>query len=309
MFSKFQAPPASKDSGLAPSSPDRSRLRLLAITEKIGHALEASQTTVKGIEDRGTFANLLASDREDLVTVARGQNSINSLMMEMMREIIAVNVMGYAYLASVINEFRINVKDGWTDADGRFYTLSKTGKDFADTATIIFTSILDGARSTQEAISDNAQAVAQAQHSLAELVAQDEKRVQTLRTLAKAMSDQIRVIATLEAGDQVLIRRMDEAGDVWRKGQSLITRRLDAMGTNLSDELATCRSDLQVPVAAIRAQAERMEHLEKTLVETRAHLTAMQAHPVLSTHRWLVSGLVLGWISLLLVGLKAFGAM
>jgi hypothetical protein len=161
---------------------------LLEIMRKINEAFERSSKNIDAIEKRGFWANLTTSDREDILTLARGQNDVNLLMLELMQRVVAINIMGHAYLAAVIDDFSRSVKNGWSDDNGRFHTLSDTGRKFADEATRIFMIILGGSEAIQAAIASQADAIL----SLEVRIERYEKAVQS----SDALMTNVKLIAT-----------------------------------------------------------------------------------------------------------------
>lgn len=256
---------------------DLSKTRLLAITEKIDNAILLSNETLEGIKKRGAIANLLSSDRDDLIAVAKVQNQVNNLMMEMMQEVIAVNVMGYACLASVINEFRVSVKDGWTDSEGRFHQLSQTGKSFADTATTIFTSILEGSRSTQEAISSNTVAISQVEEQIEEIALLDQRQSRDIVTLEQEVSENRRLMEMLQHAVQARFAEMIEEVNQQQRAVAISHEASIAdFRVQLDKTQQEGVAQLQEHLAKADAQADKaFSALQTSVEETRSHLERM----------------------------------
>lgn len=119
--------------------------------------------------ERGVLRNLVSSSRDDLVEHANGQNRVNTLLLKLQREAIALNTLGYAYLTSLIAEFERQVNEGVRDSDGKIHVLSSKGKEVAQMAKEMFNAILDTSESTQSRIDANTATVAEHERRLAEV--------------------------------------------------------------------------------------------------------------------------------------------
>jgi len=140
------------------TSPKDQASRLVGIVRQIQEAAKESDFKISEIESRGWIKNLVASNRDDLISTAKSQSRINDLFVRLNQEVIALNTLGYVYLANVIAEFERQVNEGVRDSDGRIHILSENGKRVANAAKEMFSAILDSSRSTQEKIDANAEA-------------------------------------------------------------------------------------------------------------------------------------------------------
>ena len=139
-------------------APEDQALRLLGLVKDIEKAAKEANVKVAEIESRGFFKNLVTSSRDDLVSTARSQSRINDLLVRLNQEVVALNTLGYAYLASVFAEFERQINEGVRDSDGKIHVLSESGKRVASAAREMFSAILDSSRSTQEKIDATAEA-------------------------------------------------------------------------------------------------------------------------------------------------------
>lgn len=162
---------------------------LMGTIKDIEDAINSSGKAIKEVEGRGFFKNIFSSSSYDLVTISRSQNDINGLMLSIIQEVIALNVMSYSYLAAVLAEFHKNIKDGWIDSEGRFQELSESGEAFANTASNIFEKIIEGSRSTQEKIELNSTRIEGLQNFLEKKDALDEQQSQDIANLKSALRD------------------------------------------------------------------------------------------------------------------------
>ncbi len=141
------------------AAPSAQATRLLGIVREIQEAAKDANLKISEIESRGWLKNLVASSRGDLVSTAKSQGRINDLFVRLNQEAIALNTLGYVYLASVIAEFERQVNEGVKGSDGRIHVLSENGRHVARAAKEMFSAILDSSRSTQEKIDTNAEAI------------------------------------------------------------------------------------------------------------------------------------------------------
>lgn len=172
---------------------------LMGTIRLIEEALESSGQEISRVEGRGALKNLFSSSRDDLVAISRSQNRINDLMLDMIREIITLNVMSYSYMAGVLEEFMRMSKSGWKDKDGQIQRLSTTGKEFADTAARIFAKIMDGARSTQQAIELNAVQIEDVRKTLLAKESVDAEQSLELQRIDGDLARKAEVIAGLRS--------------------------------------------------------------------------------------------------------------
>lgn len=172
---------------------------LLGTIKQIEEAIDGTKQQIEQVEGRGFFANVFSSSRNDLIAVSRSQGQINDLMLGMIQEVLTLNVMSYTYLASVMDEFHQLSRKGWTDTDGKMQRLSRTGRDFADTAGKIFTQIIDGSRSTHEAIELNTSDIAELKSGLKDKDEIDRQQSEELRALAERLKTKAGLIKELEA--------------------------------------------------------------------------------------------------------------
>ncbi|HCA17320.1 MAG TPA: hypothetical protein DEO64_09345 [Alcaligenes faecalis] len=139
-------------------APEGQASRLLGLVKEIDKAAKEANVKVAEIESRGFFKNLVTSSRDDLVSTARSQSRINDLLVRLNQEVVALNTLGYVYLASVFAEFERQINEGVRDSDGKIHVLSESGKRVASAAKEMFSAILDSSRSTQEKIDATAEA-------------------------------------------------------------------------------------------------------------------------------------------------------
>lgn len=139
-------------------APEGQASRLLGLVKEIEKAAKEANFKVSEIESRGFFKNLVTSSRDDLVSTARSQSRINELLVRLNQEVVALNTLGYVYLASVFAEFERQINEGVRDSDGKIHVLSESGKRVASAAKEMFSAILDSSRSTQEKIDATAEA-------------------------------------------------------------------------------------------------------------------------------------------------------
>jgi hypothetical protein len=140
------------------TSPKEQASRLIGVVREIQEAAKQADIKVSEIEGRGWLKNLVASNRDDLVSTAKSQGRINDLFVRLNQEIIALNTLGYVYLTNVIAEFELQVNEGVKGSDGRIHVLSESGQRVAKAAKEMFSAILDTSRSTQEKIDANSEA-------------------------------------------------------------------------------------------------------------------------------------------------------
>lgn len=138
----------------------------LAQIDDITGYIEDSKRDVSRIKNRPWYKNLVSSTSDDLVTLSKSQNRINDMMIAMIQEVIKLNTMSYSFLAAMIYELEVRARNGWKDSEGRIQELSETGKEFADKASTIFRSILEGSKKTQERIDFNASMIDQVRGEL-----------------------------------------------------------------------------------------------------------------------------------------------
>src|SRR5689334_11926930 len=94
----------------------------------IERAIASSEQSVRSIENRPWYKSVLGSTRGDLVHLTKSQNQINDLMLQMINDIIALNVMSYSALFAVMTEFEQAVTEGLEDSSGRVVKLGTEGK-------------------------------------------------------------------------------------------------------------------------------------------------------------------------------------
>ncbi|MGJ7578552.1 hypothetical protein ACSFA3_00035 [Variovorax sp. RHLX14] len=138
-------------------APESQASRLLGLVKEIENAAKEANVKVAEIESRGFLKNLVTSSRDDLVSTAKSQSRINDLLVRLNQEVVALNTLGYVYLASVFAEFERQINEGVRDSDGKIHVLSESGKRVASAAKEMFSAILDSSRSTQEKIDATAE--------------------------------------------------------------------------------------------------------------------------------------------------------
>lgn len=210
---------------------------LMGTIKLIEEALESSGQEISRVEGRGALKNLFSSSREDLLAISRSQNRINDLMLDMIREIITLNVMSYTYMAGVLDEFMRMTKSGWKDKDGQIQRLSSTGKDFADTAARIFAKIMDGARSTQQAIEFNAVRIEEVRKTLEAKESIDEEQFLELQRIDGELARKAELIAGLRS---VLVEKasIDERQSRELEALGILVDSKAEQISRLGDELA-----------------------------------------------------------------------
>jgi hypothetical protein len=182
---------------------------VMGTIKKIEKAIEDSNGHIGAIEDRGWVKNWLASSREDLIAVSKSQTKINELMLGIIQDVITLNVMSYSFLAAVIDEFRQMTAEGWKENDGRVQRLSKTGKEFAETASNIFVKIVEGSRVTHEAIELNTKDIGALRQHLALKQQTDVQQSREIAALSQQLADKATQISLL--GDDLAEKsRLDE---------------------------------------------------------------------------------------------------
>lgn len=179
-------------------APEDQASRLLGLVKEIEKATREADVKVAEIESRGFFKNLVTSSRVDLVSTAKSQSRINDLLVRLNQEVVALNTLGYVYLASVLAEFERQINEGVRDSDGKIHVLSENGKRVASAAKEMFSAILDSSRSTQEKIDATAEAA-------------DALRADVDRLTEGALAHS-ELIGGLQVGNSTLLERSDRLG-------------------------------------------------------------------------------------------------
>jgi chromosome segregation ATPase len=266
MNSPLQAAPAPLTLGSA-DSPRARATQFHELIQEIDAAMGASMGKVTEIEQRGYLDNLFSSSRDDLIAHARSQNQVNTLLVKLHQQTIALNTMGYAYLASVIAEFERQVNEGSKDRDGKIHVLSGKGKEVARMATVMFNAILDTSQLTQERIDANTAAVLDHDGRLGELArafSQQSNRISSFERFQEIVEDRLEELA-----DGAL--RYEEALATWKgvidelvQQQASVVNELNQLERGdalLRAELAALRGDMAFVV-------EREDTLRKQLRRT-----------------------------------------
>lgn len=151
--------PAEQQTVARQTDPAQVATELVEMIQGIEEAIEGREDAIREIENRGFFKRVFGNKSKDLVNISRSQNTINTLLLGLIREVITLNVMSYSFLAAVLHEFDKMVREGWKDQDGRIRRLSDNSTEFAETASNIFHRILDGSRETHLKIEQNARKI------------------------------------------------------------------------------------------------------------------------------------------------------
>lgn len=247
---------------------------LLASFKDIERLLSGSKSEIDKIEKRGWLKKIFSSSQDDLISISSSQNRINSLMLDVIQEVITFNTMSYSFLASVIAELEERARNGWKDAEGNFQTLSRTGQDFADKARHIFLKIVEGSKDTQQRIEMNRALIGNLQIELSLKDALDEAQSEQIEGLRNELTQKAAMLSYLEAQVQ-----QQEALDV-QQTQSIraIVQRLSEMRKEL-EAVARVAAELDVQVATLgslraeqQATACAAADLHRQVEELRAQL-------------------------------------
>lgn len=232
-------------------TPDMVAGDLLGTIKDIEKAINSSGRAVKEVEGRGFLKSIFSSTSKDLIKISSSQNNINDLMLSLIQEIITLNLMSYSYLASVFNEFQKKVKGGWVDAEGRFQELSECGQTFANTATDIFSKIIEGSRSTQEKIELNSVNIQDLRRFLEDKNALDEKQSRDISGLKSELSEKSLVVESQNKRIEGLEISLEEKKklivDQSKKieGMRQLLKDQEAVGTQMGQKLVDLVEDLK----------------------------------------------------------------
>lgn len=240
-------------------APEGQASRLLGLVKEIEKAAKEANVKVAEIESRGFFKNLVTSSRDDLVSTARSQSRINDLLVRLNQEVVALNTLGYVYLASVFAEFERQINEGVRDSDGKIHVLSESGKRVACAAKEMFSAILDSSRSTQEKIDATAEA--------ADALRAD---VDWLTEGALAHSE---LIDGLRVGSSTLLERSERLGALAAEHSEAIVRAAESVRKLIAVEGETT-AQLEFLLKSYRG----VEHDVSTLAAQMAKMTASQAN-------------------------------
>lgn len=224
-------------------------------------AIRVSSSTVQSIEDRSWLRQLVGSTSSDLISISKSQSKINDLMMEMINEVISLNVMSYASLVVIMEDFRHAVNNGMKDSEGRDIKLSEEGKELAEKAGLIFQKIIDGSKDTKGRIDLNAQQIDAIAEDIAAKQEVDQKQDLSIAALVKAMHDNERLDDQQSADIQTLQRLLAESAE--RNASQ--AQQIEAL-TTLSQEMQRASDE----------QTLRMDALEARLAETGMQAQALQ---------------------------------
>lgn len=242
--------------------PDAIAAEIYGRVVDIEKAIKAAESNITAIENRGFIDSIFSSDRDDMVSVSRSQNRINDLMLKMINDIIALNVMSYTVLVAVMADFERRVAEGVRDANGRVIRLSTVGKDFADSATAIFARIIDGSRDTKEKIALNA------------------SQIESIR---KALNEKARVDAQQDEAIQAIHHSLDEkevldeaqSGQIASIQAALVVK--DSLDTQQSEQLASLGAASRQHVIAQEAMEARIAALGSLVEQQASAIRALEA--------------------------------
>lgn len=276
-------------------TPQERATSLFGIVSDIDDAMRESNGTITKIEGRGVFQNVFSSSREDLLAYAQSQQRINGLLVKLNQEVVATNMMGYTFLASVVADFVRQVDEGRKDSDGRLHVLSRNGKEVARMATEMFNAILDGSRLTQERIDANSAAVQDLDGKYAEVtneLAQQAARMSFLEDFSATADLRFK-------GRDAVAQRHGEMLDRSREAIEVLTRQQTAT----RDQIGEFKIAVERDRAALR---DEITSLREQLINLAAHNTA-EKKSLLRTMKVTWTVMALSALTCLVMGARAFG--
>lgn len=238
-------------------APEGQASRLLGLVKEIEKAAKEANVKVAEIESRGFFKNLVISSRDDLVSTARSQSRINDLLVRLNQEVVALNTLGYVYLASVFAEFERQINEGVRDSDGKIHALSESGKRVASAAKEMFSAILDSSRSTQEKIDATAEAT-------------DALRADVDRLTDGAFAHS-ELIHGLQVGSSTLLERSERLGALAAEHSEAIVRTAESVR-----KLIAVEGEITAQLEFLLKSYRVVEHDVPTLAAQMAKMTASQ---------------------------------
>ncbi len=286
----------------------------LGIIKDIESCIEQSNGKVAEIGNRGLLKSMVSSSRSDLIDISKSQNKINEMMLGLIQEVVTLNAMSYSFLAAVIGEMEQRFRDGWKDSNGRYQSLSDTGRQFADKAHDIFVKILDGSKSTLDKIALNQQGIEVLRAEFdrkSQVLLENSKEIVGLKTELSDKSLQIHqsqeTINSIKAGLELKAVRLSHLDKAFEHKKQVLEEQGKAIQALITELQENSRTDL-AREQSIEAIQKALDGLGQQLDGLGSQLEENRVDALRRIGRLKIAAAVLatGWI--VLAGFAAFSA-